>query len=236
MYRFDHAAASAYLGPKSLLLTFNPHGLVPRTTAETASPGLHMVRAVLINLETMQVEQTVDWRVHDAAQYLWPIGTDRVMIHVGRELRIYGPGLQLKQKFALGGPLAFARVSPSARYFAVGVVKERHSETTHRQLLEAENREPEEDVELKVLDADFNLLATVMRSSREVPPVLSNAGEIRIPTIGKNRWRIVEVTWSGQRHVLAQVSSTCRPEASSLPSDLLFVVGWMPEVFLPKTE
>ena len=225
MYRFDHAAAIAYLGPKRLLFTFNPHVLVPRTTAEAAAPSLHVVRAVLIELETMKVEQTLDWRVHDAEQYLWPIGKDKVLVHVGRELRMYGPGLKLKQKLTLSGPLAFVRVSPSATYFVVGAIKERHSEFTHRQLAEAENREPEEDVELKVLDADFHILATVMRSSREVPPVLSDEGEIRIPTVGKNRWRIVEVTWTGQRHVLAQVSSTCRPEATSLPPNLLFVVG-----------
>ncbi len=225
MYRFDHSAAIAYLGPKGLLFTFNPHVLVPRTTAESAAPKLHVVRAVLIDLETMKVEQTLDWRVHDAEQYLWPIGHDRVLVHVGRELRMYGPGLKVKQKLTLGGPLGFVRVSPSATYFAVGAIKERHSESTHRQLVEAENREPEEDVELNVLDAEFRTLATVMRSSREVPPVLSEEGEIRIPTIGKNRWRIVEVTWTGQRHVLAQLSSTCRPEANSLPPNLLFVVG-----------
>ena len=225
MYGFDHAAAIAYLGPRNLLLTFNPHVLVPRTTAEAAEPNLHMIRAVLLNLDTMKVEQTLDWRVHDARQYLWSIGRDRVLVHAGRELRMYGPGLKLKQKLILDGPLAFVRVSPSASYLAVGVVKERHSESTHRQLAEVEKREPEEDIELEVLNADFHTLATVMRSSREVPPVLSDDGEIRIPTIGKNRWRIVEVTWTGQRRVLAQVTSTCRPEANSVAPNLLFVVG-----------
>jgi hypothetical protein len=55
--------------------------------------------------------------------------------------------------------------------------------------------------------------------------VLSDEGEIRIPAVGKNRWRIVEVTWTGQRHILAQVNSTCRPGATSLQPNLLFVVG-----------
>jgi hypothetical protein len=225
MYRFDHSAAIAYLGPKNLLLTFNPHNLVPRSAAETTEPSLHTVRAVLIDIDTMRVEHTLDWRVHDAQQYLWSLGHDRVLVHVGRELRMYGPGLKLQQRLTLSGSLAFVRVSPSAAYFVVAAIKERHSELTHRQIAEAENREPEEDVELKVLDADFKVLATVMRSSREVAPVLSDEGEIRIPTIGKNRWRIVEVTWTGQRHVLAQVNSTCRPEATSLQPNLLFVVG-----------
>jgi hypothetical protein len=225
MFRFDHAAAIAYLGAKSLLLTFNPHGLVPRGTDASGAPSLHVVRAVLIDLETMRVQQTMDWRVHDAEQYLWSIGEDRVLIHVGRELRMYGPELKVKQKLTLNGPLAFVRISPSGSYFAIGVVKERHSDSTHREVAAAEDREPEEDVELTVLDASLHHLVTVMRSSREVPPILSDEGEIRIPTIGRNRWRIVEITWTGQRHVLAQVSSSCRPEATSMQPNLLFVVG-----------
>ena len=95
----------------------------------------------------------------------------------------------------------------------------------HDQLVASELREPEEDVEVKVLTAEFHTLATVIRSSREVPPVLSDQGEIRIPAIGKNRWRVVENTWNGQRRVLAQVTSTCRPEATTLQPNLLFLVG-----------
>jgi hypothetical protein len=108
---------------------------------------------------------------------------------------------------------------------AVGVIRERHTEAIHQELRDAEDREPEEDVEVKVLDSNFHPLASVMRSSREVPPVLSEDGEIRIPTIGKNRWRIAEYTWSGQRRILTQVASTCRPEAASVPPNLLFVTG-----------
>jgi hypothetical protein len=225
MYSFDHAAAIVYLGPKQILLTFNPHVLTPRSGAEASARKLHMVRAILVDLPTRSVQQIVDWRVHDAEQYLWPVGQDRVLVHVGRELRMYGPGLKLKQKLSLGGPLAFVRISPSGGYLAVGVTQERHSEAVHRQLVEAEDREPEEDLEVKVLDADFHALARVLRSSREATSVLTDEGEIRIPTIGKNRWRIVEHSWAGQRRVLAQVSSTCPPAAASVPPNLLFVVG-----------
>jgi hypothetical protein len=212
------------LGPKKLLFTFNPHSLVSREGVEV-SPQMRTVRAVLIDLQTMKVLQTTDWRVLDARQYLWSIGNEKVLVHVGRELRIYGPGFKVEQKFSLNGPLAYVRISPSGRYFAVGVLQERHSRATHEQLAEAEGREPEEDVELHVLTADFHTLATVARSSRDVPPVLSDEGEIRIPTIGKNRWRIVENSWNGQRRVLAQVNSTCRPEATTLQPNLLFLVG-----------
>ena len=225
MYSLNYDSAVTYLGRQKLLFTFNPHVLVPRVGAENQLSKLHVVRAVLIDLQTKKVIRTTEWRVHDAGRYLWQIGDDHVLVHVGQQLRLYGPGLELEQKLALAGPLAFVSVAPSGDYLAVGAIRERHSATLHRQLLEAENREPEEDVKLQVLDANFRVLTTVMRSSSEAQPVLSERGEIRVPTIGKNRWRIVEYTWTGQRRVLKQVESTCRPEATSVPRDLLFVTG-----------
>jgi len=225
MYDLDHSVTISYLGSSKLLFTFNPHVLVPRTTADLSLPKLHIVRAVLIDLPTMKVLRTVDWRIHDIHQYLWPIGRDHVLVHVGAELRMYDLNLRVERKLPLNGPLAFVAVSPSGFYMAVGVVHERYTEAIHRELRDAEDREPEEDVEVKVLDSSFSPLARVMRSSRDVPPVLSEDGEIRIPTIGKNRWRIAEYTWTGQRRVFTQVASTCRPEAASVPPDLLFVTG-----------
>ena len=225
MDRFDYDAAIAYLGPKQLLFTFNPHVLVRRTGAVAGVRSLRLIQAVLLDLDTMKVKRTLQWQVLDAQQYLWPISPDKVLVHTGRELRLYGPGLTGEQKISFDGPLAFVRPSPSGDYFAVGVIQERHSEALHRQLAQAEDRDPEEDVQVRVLDAKFHLLATVLRSSRDVPPVLLDEGEIRIPSIGKNRWRIVEYTWDKQRRVLGQVNSTCMPVASSLPSNSLFLVG-----------
>ncbi len=225
MYDFGHSLTVSYLGSNRLLFTFNPHLLVPRATADISLPKLHLVRAALIDLPTMKVIRSVDWRVQDARQYLWSMGSDHALVHVGGELRLYDRDLKVEQKLSLNGPLAFVAVAPSGAYMAVGIVRERHSEEIHLELRAAEDREPEEDVEVKILDSNFHLLASVMRSSRDVPPVLSEQGEIRIPTIGKNRWRVAEYTWTGQRRVLAQVGSSCRPEAASVPPDLLFITG-----------
>jgi hypothetical protein len=225
MYSFDYGSAISYLGATELLFTFNPHILISRTGTESEFPMLHIMRAVLINIQEKKVIKTVEWKVPDARQYLWSIGGDRVLVHVGRELRLYGAGLKLEQRLALNGPLAFLRTSPSSRYFAVGVIRERHSEATHRQLVEAEERDPEEDLEVRILDGDLHILATVVRSSRAAPPVLSENGEIQVTSISKNRWRIGEEAWDTQKRVLADVNSSCPPETTTLPPDLLFVVG-----------
>jgi len=226
MSSFDYDTSIAYLGASQFLFTFNPHILVPRSSAEANSyPKLRIVRAVLIDLEKKKIVKTVDWRVPDSGRYLWPIGDNRVLVHVGQELHVYGPGLQLRKRLSLGGPLAFVRVSPASEYFAVGVINERHSRTIHRQLEEAELREPEEDVEIRLLDSQFGLLTTITRSSRLPTPVLMNEGEVHIFSISRNHWRIVENSWVGQRRVLAVATSTCVPQAESVPGNLLFVVG-----------
>lgn len=225
MYELGHGETVSYLGVNRLLFTFNPHVLVPRAGIDNELPNLHIVRAALIDLVTLRVSRSIDWRIYDEKRYLWPIGSDSFLVHAGRELRMYASDLTIVHRMPLNGPLAFANVAPSGRYFVVGIVRERHPESIHRELAAAEDRDPEEDVEVKVLDADFNVLLRVMRSSRDVPPVLSDDGEIRIPTIGKNRWRIAEYTWTGQRRMLKQVDSTCRPDATTIPPNLLFVTG-----------
>jgi hypothetical protein len=229
MYGFDFSSAMAYLGERDLLFTFNPHILIHRIGTEAQFSKLRIIRAVLINAQDRKVEKTVDWKVADLHQYLWPIGQDRVLVHVGHELRVYGPGLKLERRLALDGPLAFVCMSPSSKYFAVGVVHERHTASVHRELSEAEEREPEEDVEIKVLDSDFRTLAAVARSSRAAPPILSDDGEIQILNAKKNRWRIMQETWDTQKHLVAQVNSSCRPRGATLPQNLLFLVGCDPQ-------
>jgi hypothetical protein len=225
MGQFDHDAAITYLGSNELLFTFNAHGLIRRSPDETSATALRIVRAVLIDLTSLKVSRSVDWRVPDVNQYLWPIGEGRVLVHVGHELRMYGPGLKLEARHTLDGPLAFLRMSPSSTYFAVGILQERHSESIHRELTEAENREPEEDVQIKVLNEGFRTIAAVVRSSREIPPVLTDEGEVLLRMMNKNRWRILEQTWDGHRRSLGVIDSTCVPEITSLPPKLLFVLG-----------
>jgi hypothetical protein len=224
-FGFDYDSAVAFLGERKLLFTFNPHILVPRSGAEAKFSKLRIIRAVLIDIATKHVQKTVDWKVPDDRQYLWSIGRDRVLVHVGRELRIYGPDLRVEQRVALGGQLAFVRASPSASYFAVGITQERHSEAVHRELEEAEAREPEEDVDVKVLDANLRTLATTVHSSRAVPPVFSDKGEIRTQKVRKNRWRIFEATWDSQQRNITELNSTCAPRITTLLPDFLFVIG-----------
>jgi hypothetical protein len=170
------------------------------------------------------VIRTVDWRIADRKQYLWPAGEDRVLAHVGNELRVYGPDLKIERRIELEGPLAWVRVAPSKKTFAIGVIEERHSKELHAQLVAESNMEPEEDIEVRILDADFRTMVTAMRSSRFMAPVLTDSGEVGIYQQGNDRFHLVEHTWDHQTHSIAHVVSTCMPQVSSIAPELLFVV------------
>jgi hypothetical protein len=222
---FDYDSAIAYLGENRLLFTYNPHVLISRLGPEGTLSKLRTIRAVLFDVSTRKILKTMDWKVADDRQYLWPLGQNKILAHVGRDLRVYGADLRLEQRVPLGGPLAFVRVSPSSKYFAVGVILERHVEAIHRELEDAEQREPEEDVEIRILDEHFQSLASIIRSSRAKPPALSDHGEFGVERGTRNRWEIVENTWDLQKRAVTRVHSTCRPQVTTFSPGLIFLVG-----------
>lgn len=223
MYGVDHDAAIAYLGTGELLCTFNPHTLVQRTEGELTARN---VRGVLIDTETRTVKRVMDWHIPDDRQYLWRLGRRGVLIHTGDELIVYGPGLKQEHRMTLSGPLAFVRTSPSGRMIALGMDHERHSAELHRQLLEAMDGPPEEDIEVRVVDSDLKMMASWLSSNRVNPPFLSEQGELRLAVgTDRTRYRIMEYQWNRQVRTVTTVHSSCIPTLFSLPDELLVVSG-----------
>ena len=80
-------------------------------------------------------------------------------------------------------------------------------------------------MEVRVYDETCNLVSVSVRSSVSNPPALSDGGELRLSQASKNRWRITEYDWDRRVHILATVSSACRPRLSAPEHGLAFVVG-----------
>lgn len=225
MKGFDQDEAMAYLGPRELLVAFNPHRLVPRQTLGRSGPILRVIRAVLVDTATRRVTHTVDWELPDNKQYLWPLTAGRVLVHVGSELRVYGQGLKIQNRISLDGPLAFVRVTPDGSFMAVGVVHERHSPELHAQLKENLGAEPEEDVGILVLDSKFETIATSTARSGLMAPTLLDEGQATLLAMPNNRYRISLRTWDNHASTLARFTSSCTPEMSSIAPDLIFLVS-----------
>jgi hypothetical protein len=224
MNNFDHDEALAYLGPKELLVAFNPHILLPRHRLGRAGSTVRVIRAALVDTETRLVTNTVDWELPDNGQYLWPLAGGRVLVHVGSELRVYGEGLKIQSRVSIDGPLAFVRVTPDGSFIAVGVIRERHTAELHAQLSQSLESDPEEDVDVLVLNRNFESIAKSTARSDLMPPTLLNEGQARLLALPNMRYRISMLTWGDAAWPVVQFESSCMPELSTLAPDLILLV------------
>jgi hypothetical protein len=225
MRAFDNDEALAYLGPRELLVAFNPHILTSRHILGPSGSTVRLIRAVLLDTGTRQVTRTVDWELPDEGEYLWPLGDGTVLVHVASELRVYGNGLKVEKSIALDGPLAFVRVTPDGNFIAVGVVHERHTPELHARLAEILQGDPEEDVEVLVLNRNLDITNQSTERSGMMPPTLLNEGQARLVALSGVRYRISLLNWDNSSTTLAHFDSNCTPEFTSLAPDLIFLVS-----------
>jgi len=225
MKTFDHDEELAYLGPRELLVAFNPHALLSRHALGPAGVTVREIRAAVVDTGTHRVTHTVGWELPDNGQYLWPLAEGRVLVHVGSELRVYGAGLKIQNRVALTGPLAFVRVTPDGSFIAVGVIHERHSAELHKQLSQQLEGEPEEDLDILVLNRNFESIAATKTRSGLLPPTLLNEGQAKLLAQPDMRYRILMQTWDNHTSTFARFDSSCTPELSSIAPDLIFIVS-----------
>jgi len=215
----------AWLSPQQLLFAFNPHNLIQRKGGQASNETRRMIRAVLLDAQSRSVVRAVDWEITDARRYLWPLDESRILVHVGNELRIYGAGLAMERSFALAGPLAFVRIAPNGKLLAVATLEERHTPELHAKLHVQLGAEPEEDINLAILDADFKTIARARTVSGLQAPTLLNEGQVNLLAQPKMHYRLALSTWNSKAVTLARLSSRCTPDLSSLAPDLLFLMS-----------
>ena len=220
---FNDETTLTYLDTNNLLCTFDPHQLWQRAAAGEEST--RMIRAVLIDPGTHTVKRVVEWRVRGEDQYLWRLAGGRVLVHMGHELRLFDAGLRPVRSVPLEGRVAWVVASPSGDHIAVGTVKERYTAYVYRELQSVLAEDPEEDVQVRVFSASFDLLVSSVRSSKSPAPVLSDTGELRVRSVGRDRWRMTEYGWDRSEHVVATAKSACRPLLSTPEHGLIFAVG-----------
>jgi len=133
--------------------------------------------------------------------------------------------LKILKRISLDGPLAFARVSPDNRFIAVGVVRERHSPELHAELSQGLQSDPEEDVDVEVLNRDFEVVARSNARTGVMPPTLLNEGQANLLAQPNMRYRLAMRNWDSAASTLARFNSSCIPELSSFAPNLIFLVS-----------
>jgi hypothetical protein len=225
MTTFDHDEELAYLGRHELLVAFNLHGLLTRHELGSGGVTVRVIRAAVVDTTTRRVTHTVDWELPDQGKYLWPLSDSRVLAHVGSELHVYGAGLKILNRMGLSGPLEFVRVTPDGSFIAVGVIQERHSAELHAKLRENLAGEPEEDLNILVLNRNFETIAVAKTRSGLLPPTLLNEGQVKVLAQPNARYRILMQGWDKHTSTFARFESSCTPDLESIAPDMIFMVS-----------
>lgn len=93
----------------------------------------------------------------------------------------------------------------------------------HSRLFESLGHEPDEDVEIRILDREFKVVAQATSSRKIMPPTLLNEGQVRLLASSHTRYRLELLPWQGKSATVARFSSACLPMVSSFAPDLVFV-------------
>jgi hypothetical protein len=221
---FDEEDTLAWLGPQELLIAFNPHTLIQRKGDATKGAAVRVVRAVVLDAGKRGVLQAVDWELADYGRYLWPLDGNRILVHVGDELRVYSSGLKVDSRIPLAGPLAFVRTSPNGQLLAVATLREQHSPELHTKLRDTYGSEPEEAVDVLILDKEFKTIGSASTPSGLLPPTLLNEGQVKLLAQPRMRYRLAMTTWENKSVTLARFESSCTPQLSSVAPDHLFLI------------
>ena len=225
---FDFGSTLNFLDGQNLLFTYDPHRLRQRIPNGISSESVRTIRAVVLDPATLKVKRILDWQIQGEGQYLWRAGPGKILVHLGPHLRLLGPNLAVIREIPLTGKLVFVSSSPSGDHIAVGTLHERHTRAMHDQLVETLRTQPEEDVDIQLFDQDLREQLAIRQSSSLPPPVLSDAGEVRVNSSGLNRWLIREYNWDHSIRTIAKVVSQCRPDLATPLPNAVFLVGCNP--------
>ncbi len=108
---------------------------------------------------------------------------------------------------------------------AIATVNERHAPELHARLRDSFGDEPEEDVDVVILDKEFQPIGRAATTSNLLPPTLLNEGQVKLLAQPRKRFRLAMSTWDNKTVTLARFDSMCKPELSSFAPDLLFLVS-----------
>lgn len=214
-----------WIDSRRLLFAFDIHPLIQRGNAPGTTATRRLVRAALLDVQTHEVMRVLNWEINDTHRFIWPLDGERILVHVGSELRVYGRNLDVEYTILLSGALAFVRISPNGELMAIATLRERHSAKLHAQLRQDLGEEPDEDVDVMILDKQFNAIAHASTQSDLQPPTLLNEGQAKLFAQSDMHYRLVLGAWDGKTKTLGRFTSRCTPELSSVMPDLLFILS-----------
>ncbi len=221
-----------FIDAEHLLLTFTARKLIPRSRDQREGDDDHIIRAEVVHLPDGKVVRETEWRMHDRAPYLWPMGKGRFLLRERGDLYSLDPmgsfqpeGLGRRMLLQSAEDIQALQISPSGDLLLV--------ETTARPKI---GDDPDEKKERSVM-AHFYRVATgadgALRledrgraSSRDAFSIsFTSMGVLQTVKEDRMHWGFDFHSYAGKDMELAGFTSTCRPRSIFVSDAEFFAFG-----------
>ena len=139
-----------------LLFTFHQPRLMRRDDHPSRNDNDQTIHAVTIDLPEGHVQTSAEWRMHDRARYLWPLGGGRFLVRQGNTYLLTDAALKLRPYIEVPTAIEATETSPDGRILAIEHEFEKHTPDQHRKLNDQAGQfgdaPPAEDTQITMID------------------------------------------------------------------------------------
>jgi len=223
-----------FIDADHLLFTFHQSRLLRREGDVGKGDRDQIIQALTLKLPEGTVEASADWRMHDRARYLWPLGDGRFLVRQRDAYQLTDATLQLKPYVDVSTPVLATEVSPDGHVLVIQHEYERHTPEEHDKLrAQAEkfgNEPPGEDTQITMVDT----------ASRHVLGALHTESPIHVPATvngyvgvtrdkSEDQFSVTFYPFEGKSVVLGKVASTCTPRENFVNARALLIESCGPK-------
>lgn len=192
-----------------------------------------MVHAEIVTLPDGKLEAQSDWRLHDRDPYVWPLDDGSFLLRVGGNLSLVDKELKTTKVMEMQGPIRWVQADKGCNLLVVEVEREQHSREVHEKLAHDaalfNAPPPAEDYETYGLR-----LKTGQDAARELfhvhllqPGALTGTDEWLLQVGGGSGGKFditaLPLSHGGEKHLVLNVKSECRPSVLMLRHDVALV-------------
>lgn len=209
-----------FLDEDHLLFTFRAPGLIHRTQYGTDQ---RQIRAVVLSLPGGSVDAEAQWNLHDTDRYVWTGKSGHFLLRDGDTLKEGDASLQLTPLLHFPGPLLWLQMDPTQQYLVTDSVEPSATKAKSGDvgspvtaqasvtLLGDDEKDPQQDTVLRILQRDSGKVMLVSRVHSVVQLPISPDGYVEVLPASGHEWVLNLNYFTGGNKVLARLDSTCQP-------------------------
>ncbi len=212
-----------FLDADHLMFVFNVPALLKRDDNCPTSESQRMVRALVLQLPSGQVQKRADWELYDFSDFLWKLGDGKLLLRRCNRLESVGADLQPQPLIEGTGTIEDVSFSPD---HSIVVVQEKAAPSADDKSSGAFPSILAEGTVAQRTKVDFiRLHPPQMIAHAEIPvpsdiPVTSK-GILEVLTAPNNQWVVNMQLFHGTQQQVGTIHSVCVPGIRSITDNVL---------------